>query len=117
MQWPFPFHRRVSSRKLREVDRRLSEVTREIRRLDRFIANPKPDRRRKEVAVGRFFGPAVIPDSKRRFVSYLSAGSFGTIGLRKHEQRAAKIKTGIAMVVIILGAFLLVYAFLIPLFR
>jgi hypothetical protein len=117
MHWPHPFRRRSVSRELRGLDRRIAEISREIRRLDRFVANPKPERKRKEAASPRFLGPAVIPDSKRRFVSYLSAGSFGTIGLRKHEQRAARIKAAIAMAVIILGTFILVYAFLIPLFR
>ena len=117
MRWPHLFRRRPASRELRELDHRIAEISREIRRLDRFILNPKPMRKLKETAGPRFLGPAVVPDSKRRFVSYLSAGSFGTIGLRKHEQRAAKVKAAIAMAVIILGTFILAYAFLIPLFR
>ena len=117
MRWPHLFRRRPASRELRELDHRIAEISREIRRLDRFILNPKPRRKLKETAGPRFLGPAVIPDSKRRFVSYLSAGSFGTIGLRKHEQRAARVKAGIVMVVVVLGAFFLVYTFLLPLFR
>jgi hypothetical protein len=117
MKWPFGSRCRIVSRHLKELDGRLSEVNREIRRLDRFIAKPKPEKRHDEGTVARFLGPTVMPDSKKRFVSYLSTGSFQTIGLRKHEQRAARIKTGIVMVVIILVVFFLVYTLLLPLFR
>jgi hypothetical protein len=117
MKWPFASRRRIVSQHIREVDGRLSEINREIRRLDRFIARPKPEKKRDEVTVARLLGPTVMPDSKKRFVSYLSTGSFQTIGLRKHEQRAARIKAGIVMVVIILAAFFLVYTFVVPLFR
>jgi hypothetical protein len=117
MKWPFSSRGRVVSRHLREVEGRLSAVNREIRRLDRFIARPKPERKRDDVTVARLLGPSLMTDSKKRFVSYLSTGSFQTIGLRKHEQRAARVKAGIVMVVVVLGAFFLVYTFLLPLFR
>ena len=117
MEWPFGSRRRIVSHHIRNVNGRLSEIHREIRRLDRFIARPKPEKNRDKVTVARLLGPTVMPDSKKRFVSYLSTGSFQTIGLRKHEQRAARIKTGIVMVVIILAAFFLAYTFVVPLFR
>ena len=117
MKWPFGSRRRIVSHHIREVDGRLSEINREIRRLDRFIARPKPEKNRDKVTVARLLGPTVMPDSKKRFVSYLSTGSFQTIGLRKHEQRAARIKAGIVMVVIILAAFFLAYTFVVPLFQ
>ncbi len=117
MKWPFGSRRRIVSHHIGEVDGRLSEISREIRRLDRFIAMPKPEKNRDKVTVARLLGPTVMPDSKKRFVSYLSTGSFQTIGLRKHEQRAARIKAGIVMVVIILAAFFLTYTFVVPLFR
>lgn len=117
MKWPFSSRSRIVSRHLREVEGHLSEVNREIRRLDRFIANPKPDRKRDETTVARLLGPTLVPDSKKHFVSYLSAGSFQTIGLRKHEQRAAKVKAVIVMVLLILAGFFLIYTFVLPLFR
>ncbi|MEJ2744282.1 MAG: hypothetical protein P8123_01125 [bacterium] len=67
--------------------------------------------------MGKLLGPTVMPESKKRFVSYLSTGSFQTIGLRKHEQRAARIKTALIMIGVILVVFFLAYAFISPLFR
>lgn len=117
MKWPFGSRRGIVSHHLEEVNGRLSALNREIRRLDRFIARPTPEKKRDEVSVARILGPSILPDSKKRFVSYLSAGSFQTMGLRKHERRAARTKTAIVMVVVILVAFSLVYTFVVPLFR
>ena len=96
--------------------RRLSAVNRDPapRPLHR---QAETERKRDDVTVARLLGPSLMTDSKKRFVSYLSTGSFQTIGLRKHEQRAARVKAGIVMVVVVLGAFFLVYTFLLPLFR
>lgn len=102
---------------IKSIKGRLAKIDRDITDLSRFIANPVPRRRREEVSLGKLLGPSILPESKKRFVSYLSTGSFQTIGLRKHEQRAARIKAALIMLGIILVAFFLVYAFITPLFR
>jgi len=58
-----------------------------------------------------------MPESKKRFVSYLSTGSFQTIGLRKHEQKAAKVKGLLAMIAIMIAVFFILYTFIFPLFE
>jgi hypothetical protein len=102
---------------IKSIKGRLAKIDRDITNLDRFIANPLPKKKREEAPLGKLLGPTVIPESKKRFVSYLSTGSFQTIGLRKHEQRAARIKTALIMTGVILAVFLLAYAFISPLFR
>ncbi|MCX6357571.1 MAG: hypothetical protein NT045_06835 [Candidatus Aureabacteria bacterium] len=99
---------------IKAIDARISTLQGEIKRLDRFIEHPRPTRRREEVTIARLLGPTVLPESKKRFVSYLSTGSFQTIGLRRHEQRAAKIKAAIIVLLVIGVAFFLLYTFLVP---
>lgn len=102
---------------IKSIRSQLAKIDRDITDLDRFVANPLPRRRREEAPLGKLLGPTIMPESKKRFVSYLSTGSFQTIGLRKHEQRAARIKAALIMTGIILVVFFLVYAFITPLFR
>lgn len=100
---------------LRSINARLAEIERQIRRLDSFVANPRPRKHRDDVTVTRLLGSTILPESKKRFVSYLSTGSFQTIGLRRHEQKAAKIKAALIILLIILAAFFVIYTFLSPL--
>jgi hypothetical protein len=113
----FTRRREFISSHIKLIRNQLAGIDREIRNLNRFIENPLPRRRREEAPLGKLLGPTILPESKKRFVSYLSTGSFQTIGLRKHEQRAARIKTALIMTGIILVLFFLVYAFVSPLFR
>jgi hypothetical protein len=117
MKWLLHGRRGFISSHLRSLDGRLEEIQNEVKRLEAFVRNPRPPRQREEVTKARLLGPTILPDSKKRFVSYLSAGSFQTIGLRKHEQKAAKIKGLLIMVAIVLVVFFLVYTFILPLFR
>ena len=105
----------VASR-LKALDGKLVKIDREIKSLDRFIANPRRKKKRNAVTTTRLLEAAPLPDSKKRFISYLSAGSFQTIGLRKHEQRSAKIKAAVLILAVITLVFLLVYGFLRSLF-
>ena len=102
---------------IKSIRSQLAKIDRDITELNRFIVNPIPRRRREEVSLGKMLGSTILPESKKRFVSYLSTGSFQTIGLRKHEQRAARIKAALIMLGVILVVFFLVYAFITPLFR
>jgi hypothetical protein len=113
----FAGRREFISSHIKLIRNRLAGIDREIRNLNKFIENPLPKRRREESPIGKLLGPTILPESKKRFVSYLSTGSFQTIGLRKHEQRAARIKAALIMTGIILVVFILVYAFLSPLFK
>ncbi|MDD5557311.1 MAG: hypothetical protein PHN82_08690 [bacterium] len=117
MKWPFGRRRGYIGGRIASIDERLGRIEAEIRRVERFLAHPRPDRRREEVTRTRLLGPTVLPESKKRFVSYLSTGSFQTIGLRKHEMRAARVKAVLMMASILLVAAILLYAFIIPLFR
>jgi len=96
------------------INRRMTEIDRQIKKLERFVANPRPRKKKDDVTIARLLGPTILPESKKRFVSYLSTGSFQTIALRRHEQRAAKIKGGLLIVLVILAAFFLIYTFVSP---
>ncbi|MCX6353741.1 MAG: hypothetical protein NTZ78_02410 [Candidatus Aureabacteria bacterium] len=96
------------------IKRRMTEIDRQIRKLEKFVANPRLRKKKDEVTIARLLGPTILPESKKRFVSYLSTGSFQTIALRRHEQRAAKIKGGLLILLVILAAFFLIYTFIAP---
>ena len=101
---------RISER-IREIDGRLSRIRREMRELNRVLRHPSRQKRPLE-SVGQRLVPPVMPESKKRFVSYLSAGSFQTISLRRHEQRSARVRAFLAVAAVIVFVFLLVYFFL-----
>jgi hypothetical protein len=116
MKW-IPYGRKnyVAAR-LRVLNGELARIEREIFNLDRFIAHPRRGKPRTTIATTRLLESAPLPDSKKRFISYLSAGSFQTIALRKHEQRSAKIRTVILVIAVITLVFLLLYGLLGSLF-
>lgn len=111
MKW-FRFHREdyISSR-IRAIDSRLSVIDREIRSLGRLLSGSRPRKKKPVGMVTRHIASPVLPDSKKRFVSYLSTGSFQTIGLRRHEQKSAKLKTIIAGLAVVIFVFYVIYFF------
>ncbi len=117
MRLQFTKRRDFISSHIKLIRNQLTGIDREIRNLNKFVENPLPKRKREDVPLGKLLGPTILPESKKRFVSYLSTGSFQTIGLRKHEQRAARIKTALIVTGVILVLFILLYAFVSPFFR
>ena len=111
MKWLIPFKKDFTSSRVKAINGRLAKINREIKSLNRFVSQPRSRGKREALTLARGIGSTVLPDSQKRFVSYLSTGSFQTISLRKHEQRSAKIKAVIATIAIIVFVFLLMYFF------
>ncbi len=104
------------SSQLKTIDGRLAKLDREIENLSKFVEKPRPKRQREATPIVRRLNSNSLPDSEKRFVSYLSAGSFQTIGLRKHERRSAKIKMAILVVAVVTVVAILIYSFFKSLF-
>lgn len=105
----------ISSR-IKRIESEIGRIDKRIRTLNRVKPRTRKDKVDELNMSARLYPTTPLPEAQKRFVSYLSTGSFQTIGLRQHEQRNAKVKMILTALGAVVGAFIIIYIFFRSLF-